>query len=224
MIPKIIHYCWFGRGIIPAEIQAYIDGWHKHCPDYRFMLWNEDNFDVGCMDYVREAYAMRNYAFVSDVCRLHALARYGGIYLDTDVELRKAPTEEMLACNSFVGTEGDGICGMGVIGAEPDTIWINRFIDYYSSHHFINPFGHPDRTPNPLLFKRLVCPCLSATQMPVILLPPIICTPSVEGHYIDSETVAVHHFAASWRPRKTFATRVMTIFKGLGVRYFGKGS
>ena len=87
MIPKIIHYCWFGKGEMPESAKKCLASWHEHMPDYDYKLWNEDNFDVNQYVYAKEAYEARKYAFVSDVVRLWALEREGGIYLDTDVEV-----------------------------------------------------------------------------------------------------------------------------------------
>lgn len=87
MIPKIIHYCWFGKGLIPQSQKECIKSWRKYCPDYRVICWNEQNFDVGWSPYTREAYKRKKWAFVSDVARIMALCEMGGIYMDTDVEL-----------------------------------------------------------------------------------------------------------------------------------------
>ena len=84
MIPKKIHYCWFGRGPMPELALKCIESWHRYMPDYEYKLWNEDNFEVGSFIYTKEAYQARKFAFVSDVVRLKALAEEGGIYLDVD--------------------------------------------------------------------------------------------------------------------------------------------
>ena len=86
MIPKIIHYCWFGRGQMPELGVKCIESWKKFLPDYQLMLWNEDSFDVNQLRFTREAYAQKRYAFVTDYVRLWALNTYGGVYMDTDVE------------------------------------------------------------------------------------------------------------------------------------------
>ena len=88
MIPKIIHYCWFGRGEMPKLVRQCIESWYRHMPDWYYRLWNEDNFDiVSAPVYVQEAYQAKRYAFVSDYVRLWELEQYGGLYLDTDVDL-----------------------------------------------------------------------------------------------------------------------------------------
>ena len=102
MIPKIIHYCWFGRGPMPELAIRCIESWHKYMPDYEYKLWNEDNFDVNTTPYTKEAYEARKFAFVSDYARLVALYLEGGIYLDTDVEVFK-PFDSLLAHSAFAG-------------------------------------------------------------------------------------------------------------------------
>ena len=89
MIPKIIHYCWFGGKEKPKEVNDYILTWKKVLPDYQVIEWNESNVDLDFNRYVKEAYGKKKYAFVSDVCRLYALKEMGGVYLDTDVEVLK---------------------------------------------------------------------------------------------------------------------------------------
>ena len=85
MIPKIIHYCWFGRNEKPEKIQKCIESWKIHLSDYQIIEWNEDNFDYNLLTYTKDAYNAKKYAFVSDVARVKALYEMGGIYLDTDV-------------------------------------------------------------------------------------------------------------------------------------------
>ena len=89
MIPKVIHYCWFGRNELPEKHKEYIATWKKYCPDYEIVEWNEDNFDVSCNQYCAEAYSAKKWAFVSDYARLKIIYDNGGIYFDTDVEVIK---------------------------------------------------------------------------------------------------------------------------------------
>ena len=88
-IPKVIHYCWFGDGQIPEENQAYIDEWKMICPDYRIIKWDESNYDVNKVAFMREAAAAKNWAFIADYARFDIINTYGGIYLDVDVQLLK---------------------------------------------------------------------------------------------------------------------------------------
>lgn len=106
MIPKIIHYCWFGRNPLPELAQKCIASWKKYLPDYEIKEWNEDNFDVNIIPYTAEAYAQKKYAFVSDYARFWILHKYGGIYFDTDVEVIR-PIDDIIARGNFMGFETD---------------------------------------------------------------------------------------------------------------------
>ena len=121
MIPKIIHYCWFGKGQMPELVLECIDSWEKILPSYDMRLWNEDNFDVSTApQYVREAYAAKKYAFVSDYVRLWALEQYGGLYMDVDFEVYKSFDDLMEQYDAFAGYEGSkkNPVMMGVLAAE----------------------------------------------------------------------------------------------------------
>ena len=104
MIPKIIHYCWFGRNPLPESAIKCINSWRTFFPDYEIKEWNEDNFDVNIIPYTKEAYEARKYAFVSDYARFWILYKYGGLYFDTDVEVIK-PLDDIIERGSFMGME-----------------------------------------------------------------------------------------------------------------------
>ena len=106
MIPKIIHYCWFGHNPLPPLALECIASWRKFLPDYEIKEWNEDNFDVNIIPYTAEAYRMKKYAFVSDYARFWILYQYGGIYFDTDVEVIR-PMDDIIARGNFMGFEKD---------------------------------------------------------------------------------------------------------------------
>lgn len=104
MIPKIIHYCWFGKGLMPKSQKDCIKGWQKLMPDYKIMRWDESTFDLDKYPLAKYACEVKKYALASDVCRYNVLAQYGGIYLDTDVEVFKR-FDEFLDCDFFSGIE-----------------------------------------------------------------------------------------------------------------------
>ena len=157
MIPKIIHYCWFGRGEMPEMALKCIESWHKHMPDYEYRLWNEDNFDINCNQYVKEAYEAKKYAFVSDYVRLYALLNEGGIYMDTDVEVLK-PYDPLLHLTGFIGFEGTKsiLIGTGTIACLPDGDWVREQILAYDNARFILPDGSYDLTTNPVRITRIM--------------------------------------------------------------------
>lgn len=129
MIPKIIHYCWFGRGEKPKLAQKCIASWKKFCPDYEIIEWNEDNFDVNRNGYTRICYEQKKYAFLSDYARLLVVAEHGGIYFDTDVELLRCP-DEYLKYDAFFGFENDDFIntglGFGAIANHPTIVAMLR--------------------------------------------------------------------------------------------------
>lgn len=104
MIPKIIHYCWFGKNPLPDKAKKCIESWKKFMPDYEIKEWNEDNFNVNIIKYTAEAYKLKKYAFVSDYARFWILYNYGGVYFDVDVELIK-PIDDIIARGAFMGCE-----------------------------------------------------------------------------------------------------------------------
>lgn len=147
MIPKIIHYCWFGRGPLPELAQKCIASWKKYLPDYEIKEWNEDNFDVNIIPYTAEAYKAKKYAFVSDYARFWILHQYGGIYFDTDVEVIR-PLDDIIERGNFMGFETDPKSqlkedaseasvnpGLG-LGVAPGLGLIKKMLDFYEGRHF----------------------------------------------------------------------------------------
>ena len=147
MIPKIIHYCWFGRNPLPKEVIKYIESWKKHCPDYEIIEWNEDNFDINSNAYVKEAYESRKWAFVTDYVRLYALYHHGGIYMDTDVEVLK-PLDCFLNEEAFSGFEHEKGVPTGIMASVPKQQAIGDLLHDYDNRHFINKHGKMITTTN----------------------------------------------------------------------------
>lgn len=149
MIPKIIHYCWFGRGQMPQTALDCVESWHRYMPDWEYRLWNEDNFDINCNRYVKEAYEAGKFAFVSDYVRLVALRDFGGLYMDVDFLVRK-PFDGLMNDSAFAGIEGSkrNPVMMGVIASEPDGEWVKEQLALYDGLRFIKEDGSPDMTPN----------------------------------------------------------------------------
>ena len=157
MIPKKIHYCWFGGNPLPESAKKCIETWKKYCPDYEIIEWNETNFDVNQNQYCKEAYAAKKWAFVSDYARFWILYKYGGIYFDTDVEVIK-PLDSIIEKGPFMGCERDVECnvasaiavapglGLGVnpglgLGVNPGLGLYKEILDLYETLHFKNKDG-----------------------------------------------------------------------------------
>lgn len=158
MIPRIIHYCWFGKNEMPQLVQDCLASWHHYMPTWQYKLWNEDSFDIqSSPSYVKEAYKMEKYAFVSDYVRLWALEKFGGLYMDVDFEVYK-PFDDLLIHSAFAGYEGSKRkpIMMGVIASEPRGIWVSEMISTYNTRHFILTDGSLDLTPNTSYFSDLL--------------------------------------------------------------------
>lgn len=154
MIPKIIHYCWFGHGGMPKLALECIDSWKKHMPDYEIVLWDEKKFDININQYVKEAYEAKKYAFVTDYVRLYALYHHGGVYMDTDVEVLKS-LNIFLQHKAFTGCESDRYCVTGTMAAERNHPWIKKLLDEYNNIKFILNNGEQDITTNTFRITRL---------------------------------------------------------------------
>lgn len=136
MIQKTIHYCWFGRAEKPKLIKKCIESWREKCPDFEIIEWNEDNFDISICDYVREAYENKKWAFVSDYARFYILNKFGGIYLDTDVELLK-PLDSFLTQN-FLAFENYFSVNSGLImGCEKNNTLCKQMLEQYDNDKFV---------------------------------------------------------------------------------------
>lgn len=133
MIPKTIHYCWFGRGEKPKLAQNCIASWKKFCPDYEVIEWNEDNFDVNTNGYTRMCHEQKKYAFLSDYVRLYVVEKFGGVYFDTDVELLR-PIEPLLGNEAFFGFENDQNVASGLgFGAEAGNPVVQAMLAEYNT-------------------------------------------------------------------------------------------
>lgn len=150
MIPKVIHYCWFGRNEKPKLTEKCIESWKKYCPDYEIIEWNEDNYDLlNTPSYVQQAYSAKKWAFVTDYVRLDVVYRYGGVYLDTDVELIKN-LDSLLVYNGFFGYETDCqiATGLGFGGIAKLQI-VKELMDDYNNCCFVMNDSNYDLTPCP---------------------------------------------------------------------------
>lgn len=211
MIPKKIHYCWFGRGPKPELAIKCIESWKKYLPDYEIIEWNEDNFDLDMYPYAREAYDARKFAFVTDVVRLWAMYTYGGIYMDTDVEVLK-PLDSLLQFEAVSGFESERQIPTGLMASQKGFPLFKEMLDEYIGLHFVKPDGTFDTTPNT---ARITNACLKhgfiangqrQTVNGFTLLPAdYLCPKSWETGKITltSNTLCIHHFSGSWLPKKS---------------------
>lgn len=214
MIPKIIHYCWFGLNPLPPLALNCIESWKKFLPDYEIKEWNEENFDVNIIPYTTEAYQAKKYAFVSDYARFWILYHYGGLYFDTDVEVIK-PLDDIIARGPFMGCETDpqrGATTIGVapglgLGVNPGLGLYKDLLDYYEGLHFdpkhimITIVGH---TTHVLRTKGLQE--INGTQQVggIYIYPSEYFNPIniiSKRLHITSNTRTIHWYAATWEDK-----------------------
>ena len=226
-IPKIIHYCWFGDGQIPEENQAYIDEWKTVCPDYQIIKWNESNYDVNKVAFMREAAAARNWTFIADYARFDIINTYGGIYLDVDVQVLRS-YDQLLEFSSFWGIEQDYDRqlyvnpGLG-FGSIPDNPILKQLLDFYSHMHFENE----NVVASPILLRKLfeqygfeqknkLQKLEFGTLFPKEYFAPLN---SIGKLKTTNNTISIHHYLGSWITNPY--NRETLLFKKC-VYYFGQ--
>lgn len=210
-IPKTIHYCWFGGGAKPDIVKRCIESWNTHLHDYEIIEWNENNVDLNSNSYMKEAYHAKKYAFVSDYVRVYALYHYGGIYLDTDVEVFKS-FDNLLTHQSFWGFEQENFIATSTIGAARGNTLIKEFLDLYKGRPFIKEDGSFDDGTNvALVTKMLQNHGLKKSgeyqvigEANVIYPQPFLSPYDYINcrNYKTSDTYAMHYFYKSWLPPK----------------------
>jgi len=206
MIPKTIHYCWFGRGNMPDLAQRCIESWQTVLPDYEIVRWDEDTFDVSSNRYVREAYEARKFAFVSDYVRLHALYTKGGVYMDTDVEVLK-PLDAFLDNKAFSGFENVHSIPTGIMASEKGFSGFGDLLEAYESKRFLKPDGSLDITTNVemitdyYLARGLVRDNTFQVVEGFALYPNVVFCPykhEIGSRWFEESTVTIHHKNGSW--------------------------
>lgn len=229
MIPKKIHYCWFGGNPLPEDAKRCLETWKKYLPDYEIRVWNESNFDINSNLYVKQAYEARKFAFVTDYVRLYALLTEGGVYMDTDVEVLGS-FNPFLHHHAFSGFETNNTVPTGMMAAEKGSLWAKELLEWYDDKSFVKHDGSYDTTTNTCtITKYMVDKGLRLNNklqdFPglITIYPSEYFCPKDHGtgliHTTD-KTVCIHHFAGSWLP-KTVMYRHK--FKLLAVRLFGDG-
>ena len=210
-IPKIIHYCWVGGNPKPESVIYCINSWKKYCPDYEIKEWNESNYDFSQNQYMNEAYEAKKWGFVPDYARLDIIYKYGGIYLDTDVEVIKN-LDDLLSNKAFVGFEKTDTsewfvnCGQG-FGAEPKNPSIKFLRDFYDGKSFYNGDGSLNLLPSPhytteaLVSLGMKCENIKQKLESItIYTSDVLCPKSMATGKIEKtkNTYSIHHFTASW--------------------------
>ena len=232
MIPKTIHYCWFGHGPLPELAQKCIASWRKYLPDYEIKEWNESNFDVNVIPYTSEAYSKGKYAFVSDYARFWVLFRYAGIYFDTDVEVIR-PMDDIIERGNFMGFETDParVCkahpekerktenaseasvnpGLG-LGVAPGLDLVKRMLDFYEGKHFVYEANMRNQITVVHIATEILLQCglkhtsgIQKVEDNCYIYPAEYFCPinvTTGRLHITPNTRTIHHYAGTWTNRR----------------------
>lgn len=230
-IPKIIHYCWFGKKDKPDFIINCINSWKKELVDYKIIEWNEENFNINCNEFVKDAYESEKFAFVSDYVRMFALYSYGGIYLDTDVEVINS-FNDYLNNDSFWGFEAGNYIATSTIGAKKHNKLIKEFIDEYKNKKFINKDGSYNIETNVKIVSSVLVKYgvelngnYQEIQGLATIYPLEIFSPYDYRYFEDkrdNRTVAIHHYYKSWLSKSVKCKQILKkiIIKIIGIKSY----
>lgn len=231
MIPKIIHLCWLSDDDYPSKIKKCIKSWKKYLPDYEIMLWDTKRFNLEENIWVKQAFTKKKYAFAADYIRFYALYNYGGIYLDSDVEVLKS-FNDLLQFPYFMGAEKAGTIEAAILGAEKGTEWIKTCLDYYSNKTFIKQDSSLDIRKLPEIMVEELQKFKSIHylktiemvdiknmdfQKEILVIPDEYFSPKVFDSrevLITPNTYAIHHYQNSWFSHKAkiyYRTRTFLI-------------
>ena len=241
MIPKIIHYCWFGRNPLPKSAIKCIESWKRLFPDYEIKEWNEDNFDVNMIPYTSQAYKVKKYAYVSDYARFWILYQYGGIYFDTDVEVIR-PLDDIIERGNFMGFERDPIpgatgtvapgLGLGVnpglgLGVNPGLGLIKELLDLYKTLDYEKENRNGtfktivDYTTERLLVYGLKDVKGVQLVSDIFIYPKEYFNPleHINQLQITNNTRSIHHYAGTWiSPKEKIKKKFVKL---LGSKIYG---
>lgn len=222
MIPKKIHYCWFGKKPLPNDVKQCIESWKKYASDYEIIEWNESNFDINCHPFLKAAYEAKVWAFVSDYARLKIIYENGGIYFDTDVELLRKP-DFLLSHKFYIGIQQMGKfanTGLG-FGAESGNIIVKKMMKKYDNAEFSLSQK-----------EKLACPYFNMAVLEeegykyqneiwlkdgTAVYPCKYFDPLAPGNTEDllcDDTVSIHHYTASWAGNREKMKRKLINFIG----------
>lgn len=223
---RTLHFCWFGGAAKPEIVLKCLESWRKFCPEYEIIEWSEDNFDIECCPYVKQAYENKKWAFVSDYCRFWVLYNYGGVYLDTDVELLKSIDD---LPDTFVGFENESVCNSGLIrGANAGDEVCKSMLESYNNDTFIKDNGKLnlstvcERETSILKSYGLIANGKKQIVNGTTVFPKDYFCPydyETKKLFVTENTYSIHHYMASWTDGKlSVKGKIYKIIK----RLFGK--
>lgn len=220
LIPKILHYCWFGGSPLPKEVKKNIENWKKKAPDFKIIQWNEKNYDIdNTCSFVKEAYEQKKWSFVSDYVRLEVIYKLGGVYLDTDVKLLSNLDDVILSHpNGYMGFEKKDEVNTGLgFSAPAKNIIVKEMIDYYQSLHFnmakIDVLRCPYINTKILINHGLILNNTLQSINKIDILPIDYLSPNslfLDKSNFTENTLSIHEYKASWMKKST-KFRIKTI-------------
>lgn len=206
IIPRIIHYCWFGKNDMPQKFKQNIDSWKRYCPNFKIILWNESNYDISKNKYMKQAYENKKWGFVPDYARLDIVNTYGGIYLDTDVEIIK-PLDNLLRYKLFCGFESNEYVnfglGFGAVHNHPvlkDMMKVYNDIEFVNNDGTLNLVASPIYQTNVLRTYGLRCNGKSQQYDNYIVFASDFFAPINPFGYgkVSENSYSIHQYAATW--------------------------
>lgn len=230
-IPRVIHYCWFGGAEKPAIVHQCIASWKKYLPSWKIIEWNDENYDTQKCAFIREAYEAKKWAFVSDFARFDVINQYGGVYFDTDVELLKPLPDFLFDYQAFSGYEYNGLVNPGLVyGAIPNFQITNEILHHYENSHFHNGEDLTSQIVNVVTSRILnrhseLKPNTFQVIEGMALYPAeYFCAydQDVQEPIITERTIALHHYASSWRTAGTKDKIKRYLKRLLGVQNYRK--
>ena len=193
---------------MPEDNLKCIESWKKFLPDYKLMLWNEDNYDVNSIKFTRQAYQKKKYAFVIDPGRLQLLREHGGIWLDTDIEIIKN-LDPLLELPAFMSFESDTLLHTGIVGSEKGAAWTDEYWKYMNKKPFIRWNGRLNKTPSTVIISRILKKrgvkldnTFQIYDDSLHIFPKDYFCPKdykTGKITITDNTYCIHHFAGSWK-------------------------
>ena len=210
MIPKVIHYCWFGKNKKPKSVIKCIKSWKRYCPDFEIIEWNEDNSDFLSCLYAKQAFENKKWAFVADYVRLKALFENGGLYFDTDYELIR-PIDIFYNNSFFIGFETVDRIAAGIMGCDKGFPFLKEWLNDYLKREFVKKDGSFDLTTNVSIFTKMLAQKGFELNNKLQVINGIFVYPShyfyplnyqTNKIFITKETYGIHHYDGSWMTGK----------------------
>lgn len=235
-IPKIIHYCWLSNDKLPSLAIECMETWENKLPDYQLMLWDLNRFDISSVSWTKEAFENKKYAFAADYIRCYALYKYGGIYLDTDVQVLKS-LDDLLLLPYFLGIENPAIVEAAVLGFEKEHPLLKKMLDYYENRHFIKNNGEFDTKPLPLVIEGIIKTSFEIKKITSIeqfnsnkscinIFPEEYFSPKscADGKiYTTPNSYTIHHYNQSWQsPMRKYGRMIILALGGVKLKNFIK--